>query len=176
MRFTPKDIPCPLSPVQAASWMVGNQYKPAELGKLEWDVVRDSPPWAIDAWGLGCLIQEICSCKSMKSVEDLRCGRGPIGRLDLTELGLNFETYLRYHHHRMRRYHAGLPTGGDDPTVPSHSCALPSPIDSPRHSFCWSPLLNGHSTSLHVSGAQTSSRLPSSVTTRSYSAPTRHAA
>ena len=53
---------------------VGNQYKPAELGKAEWDTVRESPPWAVDAWGLGCLIQEICSCTSMKSVEDLRCG------------------------------------------------------------------------------------------------------
>ena len=53
--------------------MVGNQYKPAELGKAEWETVRESPPWAVDAWGLGCLIQEICSCTSMKSVEDLRC-------------------------------------------------------------------------------------------------------
>ena len=65
--FPPYPVP------QAASWMVGNQYKPAELGKAEWETVRESPPWAVDAWGLGCLIQEICSCTSMKSVEDLRC-------------------------------------------------------------------------------------------------------
>lgn len=58
--------------LQQVSWMVGNQYKPAELGKAEWEVIRESPPWAVDAWGLGCLMQEVFSCEDMKSVENLR--------------------------------------------------------------------------------------------------------
>ncbi|MEW5318095.1 MAG: hypothetical protein WDW38_009346 [Sanguina aurantia] len=60
------------SALQQASWMVGKQYKPAELGKAEWEVIRESPPWAVDAWGLGCLMQEVFSCEGMQSVEDLR--------------------------------------------------------------------------------------------------------
>jgi SCY1-like protein 1 len=59
-------------PLQQASWAVADQYKPAELARGEWEVIRQSPPWAVDAWGLGCLIQEICACRKMQSVEDLR--------------------------------------------------------------------------------------------------------
>mmetsp|Transcript_8758 Transcript_8758/g.18684 ORF Transcript_8758/g.18684 Transcript_8758/m.18684 type:complete len:802 (-) Transcript_8758:459-2864(-) len=55
-----------------ATWMVGNQYKPAELGKSEWETIRQSPPWAVDAWGLGCLMQEVFSTEYMQSVENLR--------------------------------------------------------------------------------------------------------
>lgn len=55
-----------------ASWMVGNQYKPAELGRSEWAVIRESPPWAVDAWGLGCLIQEVFAREPLASVEQLR--------------------------------------------------------------------------------------------------------
>ena len=58
--------------LQHSTWMVGNQYKAAELGKSEWDVIRESPPYAVDAWGLGCLMQEVFSVESMKSVENLR--------------------------------------------------------------------------------------------------------
>jgi SCY1-like protein 1 len=52
--------------------MVGNQYKPAELGRSEWAVIRESPPWAVDAWGLGCLIQEVFAREPLASVEQLR--------------------------------------------------------------------------------------------------------
>ncbi len=55
-----------------ASWMVGAQYKAGELGKGDWDTIRDSPPWAVDAWGLGCLIQEVFSQEPLTSVEQLR--------------------------------------------------------------------------------------------------------
>ncbi|KAL6763611.1 armadillo-type protein [Haematococcus lacustris] len=55
-----------------ASWMVGNQYKPAELGKAEWDTISQAPPWAVDAWGLGCLIQEVFSQQYMSSLDNLR--------------------------------------------------------------------------------------------------------
>ncbi|GLC35616.1 hypothetical protein PLESTM_000343500 [Pleodorina starrii] len=58
--------------LQAGEWMVGNQYKPAELARSEWDVIRQGPPWAVDAWGLGCLTQEVFSCTEMSSVENLR--------------------------------------------------------------------------------------------------------
>ncbi|KXZ49263.1 hypothetical protein GPECTOR_22g856 [Gonium pectorale] len=58
--------------LQNASWMVGNQYKPAELGRSEWAVIQQGPPWAVDAWGLGCLTQEVFSATEMTTVEDLR--------------------------------------------------------------------------------------------------------
>ncbi|KAG2438971.1 hypothetical protein HYH02_010763 [Chlamydomonas schloesseri] len=58
--------------LQNASWMVGNQYKPAELAKSEWSVIQQGPPWAVDAWGLGCLTQEVFNVSEMQSVEDLR--------------------------------------------------------------------------------------------------------
>lgn len=67
------------------SWMVGNQYKPAELGKAEWDIIRDSPTWAVDAWGLGCLIQaRLCLCLCIRppavgKVVSLRNLRDPFG-------------------------------------------------------------------------------------------------
>ncbi|EFJ49788.1 hypothetical protein VOLCADRAFT_80567 [Volvox carteri f. nagariensis] len=58
--------------LQNSAWMVGNQYKPAELARSEWEVIRQGPPWAVDAWGLGCLTQEVFSCTEMSSVENLR--------------------------------------------------------------------------------------------------------
>lgn len=70
--------PRPARPSQAdhclahVSWLVADQYKPAELGKGAWDVIATSPVWAVDAWGLGCLIQEAFSRQYMRSVEDLR--------------------------------------------------------------------------------------------------------
>lgn len=51
---------------------MGNQYKPAELAKSEWSVIQQGPPWAVDAWGLGCLTQEVFNVSEMQSVEDLR--------------------------------------------------------------------------------------------------------
>ena len=43
--------------LQHASWMVGSQYKPAEVAKMEWRAVAAGPPWAVDSWGLGCMMQ-----------------------------------------------------------------------------------------------------------------------
>ena len=34
--------------------------------------VRESPPWAVDAWGLGCLMQELYSGQPLARMEDLR--------------------------------------------------------------------------------------------------------
>lgn len=59
-------------PLAAASWMVAAQYKPGELAKSDFDAIRDGPSWAVDAWGLGCLIQEIYSNRSLARTEDLR--------------------------------------------------------------------------------------------------------
>lgn len=60
------------SPLHNNIWMVGNQYKPGELAKGEWELVPQNPPWAVDAWGLGCLIQEMFSGESLNQAEDLR--------------------------------------------------------------------------------------------------------
>jgi hypothetical protein len=54
------------------AWLVGSQYKPAEVNKCGWDTVLQSPPWAVDAWGLGCFMQEAFSRQYMQSVENLR--------------------------------------------------------------------------------------------------------
>jgi hypothetical protein len=34
--------------------------------------VKDGPSWAVDAWGLGCLIQEVFSGRPLARTEDLR--------------------------------------------------------------------------------------------------------
>ena len=52
-------------PLLNASWMVASHYKPGEVGKGEWGSLPHNPPWAVDAWGLGCLLQvgpypEVC--------------------------------------------------------------------------------------------------------------------
>jgi SCY1-like protein 1 len=52
--------------------MVAAQYKPGEVGKQDWETVRAAPEWAVDAWGLGCLIQEVYSGNSLARTEDLR--------------------------------------------------------------------------------------------------------
>lgn len=51
---------------------VGAQYLPGEVHKKEWHVVADSPPWAIDAWGLGCFIRELFKGGAMSAVAELR--------------------------------------------------------------------------------------------------------
>jgi hypothetical protein len=58
--------------LRQASWMVPQQYKPAELGRSEWGAVADGPPWAVDAWGLGCMMQEVFSGQPLRSVDQLR--------------------------------------------------------------------------------------------------------
>jgi hypothetical protein len=43
---------------------VPNQYKPAEVAKPDWEAVRQGPPWAVDSWGLGCMMQVRSSSSS----------------------------------------------------------------------------------------------------------------
>ena len=59
-------------PLQDFAWMVQKQYKPAEFAKGDWETIHSSPPWAIDAWGLGCLIQEVFAQNQLNRTEDLR--------------------------------------------------------------------------------------------------------
>lgn len=60
------------APLASASWAVAAQYKPGEVAKGEWDAVREGPPWAVDAWGLGCFIKEVYSAAPLARTEDLR--------------------------------------------------------------------------------------------------------
>ncbi|RLM91881.1 putative inactive serine/threonine-protein kinase scy1 isoform X2 [Panicum miliaceum] len=60
------------SPMLQFEWLVGTQYKPMELTKSDWASIRKSPPWAIDSWGLGCLIFELFSGAKLARTEDLR--------------------------------------------------------------------------------------------------------
>lgn len=48
--------------LQHASWMVPPQFKPAEVARMEWSTVAAGPPWAVDAWGLGCMMQVRAGC------------------------------------------------------------------------------------------------------------------
>ncbi|GER42499.1 protein kinase family protein with ARM repeat domain [Striga asiatica] len=59
-------------PMLQNEWLIGSQYKPTELLKSDWSVIRKSPPWAIDSWGLGCLIYELFSGLKLSRTEDLR--------------------------------------------------------------------------------------------------------
>ncbi|KAK8674799.1 hypothetical protein V6N13_032898 [Hibiscus sabdariffa] len=52
-------------------WLIGSQYKPVELAKSDWVAIRKAPPWAIDSWGLGCLIYEIFSGMKLGETEEL---------------------------------------------------------------------------------------------------------
>ena len=51
---------------------VGAQYKTGEVAKSEWQMVQQSPPWAVDAWGLGCLMQEAFSGRTLTRTQELR--------------------------------------------------------------------------------------------------------
>ncbi|CAK9133683.1 unnamed protein product [Ilex paraguariensis] len=53
-------------------WLVDSQYKSMELLKSDWATIRKSPPWAIDSWGLGCLIHELLSGMKLSKTEELR--------------------------------------------------------------------------------------------------------
>ena len=58
--------------VAVSGVQVGAQYKTAEVAKSEWQMVQQSPPWAVDAWGLGCLMQEAFSGRTLTRTEELR--------------------------------------------------------------------------------------------------------
>ncbi|KAI3458427.1 hypothetical protein Pfo_015090 [Paulownia fortunei] len=59
-------------PMLQYEWLIGSQYKPMELSKSDWSAIRKSPPWAIDSWGLGCLIYELFSGMKLSRTEELR--------------------------------------------------------------------------------------------------------
>ncbi|XP_077232825.1 uncharacterized protein LOC143872013 [Tasmannia lanceolata] len=59
-------------PMLQFEWLIGLQYKPTELQKSDWTTIRKSPPWAIDSWGLGCLIYELFSERKLAKMEELR--------------------------------------------------------------------------------------------------------
>ncbi|XP_075666303.1 uncharacterized protein LOC142636110 isoform X1 [Castanea sativa] len=59
-------------PVLPYAWLVGAQYKPTELVNSDWAAIRKSPPWAIDSWGLGCLIYELFSGMKLGRTEELK--------------------------------------------------------------------------------------------------------
>ncbi|ONK72141.1 uncharacterized protein A4U43_C04F16210 [Asparagus officinalis] len=59
-------------PMLQFEWLIGSQYKPMELSKSDWQTIKKSPPWAIDSWGLGCLIYEIFSGMRLAKTEELR--------------------------------------------------------------------------------------------------------
>lgn len=61
-----------MGPMLQYEWLVGPQYKPMELVKSDWTTIRKSPPWAIDSWGLGCLILELFSGTKLSKTEELR--------------------------------------------------------------------------------------------------------
>ncbi|MCL7026001.1 hypothetical protein MKW94_004143, partial [Papaver nudicaule] len=52
--------------------LVGAQFKPMELTKSDWAAIRKSPPYAIDSWGLGCLIYELFSGTKLAKKQELR--------------------------------------------------------------------------------------------------------
>ncbi|KAL5230285.1 hypothetical protein ABZP36_029061 [Zizania latifolia] len=60
------------NPMLQFEWLVGTQYKPMELTKSDWVSIRKSPPWAIDSWGLGCLIYELFCGAKLTRTEVLR--------------------------------------------------------------------------------------------------------
>jgi len=43
-----------------------------QVGKSDWQAVQQAPPWAVDAWGLGCLMQEVYSGQFLTRTEELR--------------------------------------------------------------------------------------------------------
>ncbi|XP_009798481.1 uncharacterized protein [Nicotiana sylvestris] len=61
-----------VGPMLQYDWLIDAQYKPMEMLKSDWTSIRKSPPWAIDSWGLGCLIYELFSCTKLSKTEELR--------------------------------------------------------------------------------------------------------
>ena len=55
-----------------SSFAVPDQYKPEEYRRGDWASVPEGPPWAIDAWGLGCLIQEVYRGEPLQRTDQLR--------------------------------------------------------------------------------------------------------
>jgi SCY1-like protein 1 len=51
---------------------VAEQYKPEELRQGDMSTIAQSPPWAVDAWGLGCFWQELFSGQPLREMGQLR--------------------------------------------------------------------------------------------------------
>jgi hypothetical protein len=51
---------------------VAEQYKPEELRNGDMATITSSPPWAVDAWGLGCFWQELFSGTPLQDMGQLR--------------------------------------------------------------------------------------------------------
>jgi SCY1-like protein 1 len=56
----------------AAPTMAARQYIPGELARGDWGAIAEGPSWAVDAWGLGCLIREAFSGQPLTAMEQLR--------------------------------------------------------------------------------------------------------
>ena len=85
--------------LHACCWQVGAQYKSAEVAKADWAAVAQSPPWAVDAWGLGCLMQEAFSGVELSRTEDLR-NLDPIPKpvAQVRWGNISHKTWLRFDH------------------------------------------------------------------------------
>ena len=46
--------------------------RPDPLSNFSVQAVKQGPPWAVDAWGVGCLMQEAFSGRQLSRTEDLR--------------------------------------------------------------------------------------------------------
>ena len=84
----------PPEALMSHAFMLPEQYKPEEVRKGAWEALRDAPPWcapaataalllrlcadaractrAVDAWGMGCLVQEIFAGHKLARTEELR--------------------------------------------------------------------------------------------------------
>ena len=54
------------------AFLVPDQYKPEEFRRGDWVSIPEGPSWAIDAWGLGCLIQEVFRGEGLRGTDQLR--------------------------------------------------------------------------------------------------------
>ena len=61
-----------MSILRDSSALLGDVYKCPEFARGEWESLADGPPWAIDSWGLGCLIREVFGNGPLGSPADLR--------------------------------------------------------------------------------------------------------
>ncbi|KAL3698434.1 hypothetical protein R1sor_012510 [Riccia sorocarpa] len=64
--------PAASGPMLQYEYLVAPQYKSQELAKNDWATIRKSSPWALDSWGLGCLIYELFLGSKLTRTEDLR--------------------------------------------------------------------------------------------------------
>ena len=60
-----------IRPNTVVQWQMGSACH-TQVGKADWPAVQQGPPWAVDAWGLGCLIQEVYRGAVLTRTEDLR--------------------------------------------------------------------------------------------------------